>query len=77
MTFKRAPKLRLTHDQGDLRFTPTTLSDAPGDKQPGATLSLPPPMGSHRVLAGWAVVVGAQSSRWISSARRALSSSLS
>jgi hypothetical protein len=25
-------------------------SDAPGDKQPGATLSLPPPMASHRVL---------------------------
>ena len=22
----------------------TTLSDAPGDKQPGATLSLPPPL---------------------------------
>ena len=31
----------------------TTLSDAPGDKQPGATLSLPPPMASHRLLAGF------------------------
>ncbi len=30
-----------------------TLSDAPGDKQAGATLSLPPPMGSHRLLAGF------------------------
>jgi len=30
-----------------------TLSDAPGDKQPGATLSLPPPMASHRLLAGF------------------------
>ena len=26
---------------------------APGDKQPGATLSLPPPMASHRLLAGF------------------------
>ena len=30
-----------------------TLSDAPGDKQPGATLSLPPPMASLRLLAGF------------------------
>ena len=33
--------------------TPTTLSDAPGGKQPGGTLSLPPPMASHRLLAGF------------------------
>ena len=31
----------------------TTLSDAPGDKQLGATLSLPPSMVSHRLLSGF------------------------
>ena len=41
---------------GDCHFrrgVSTTLSDAPGDKQPVGTLSLPRPMASHRLLAGF------------------------